>query len=353
VFDIEAGRVALRRFTPNFAAAGDESGRTRWAQSARRVRDNRCSSAGCAHGARASPQQGRTRRSFPARLVFGVFTGRPGESREELSNGNGTTLSFIGIIFLAGAVAADHRWVITWQDEFDGQALDSSKWTHDVGGGGWGNNELQYYTARPANTQVNDGMLAIRAVKESYTGPDNVTRAYTSARLVTKGKFSQLYGRFEARIRVPAGQGIWPAFWMLGEGFPAEPWPQCGEIDIMEHIGRQPSLVHGTVHGPGYSGAKGIGGSHRLRSGRKLSDGFHVFAVEWEPGRIRWFIDDTQYFTVTPEDLPEGADWVFDRPFHMLLNLAVGGNWPGDPDASTIFPRTMLVDYVRVYRREE
>lgn len=243
--------------------------------------------------------------------------------------------------------AAD--WKLTWHDEFDGAALDASKWTIVTGGNGFGNHELEYYTARPENLRLENGMLVIRTVKESYTGPDGVTRDYTSARLHTEGKFTQRYGRFEARIEIPAGQGMWPAFWMMGD----EPqrWPDRGEIDIMENIGKEPATVHGTIHGPGYSGAKGIGKPFSLPGAGKFADDFHIYAVEWEPETIRWYVDDTLYETRTPADLPSGAKWVYDHPFFLLLNLAVGGDWPGPPQASTAFPQSMLVDYVRVYER--
>ncbi len=176
-------------------------------------------------------------------------------------------------------------------------------------------------------------------------------RSYTSARMHTRGKFSQRYGRFEARIRIPRGQGIWPAFWMMGIDLPQVGWPQSGEIDIVENIGRELSTVHGTIHGPGYSGAKGVSSSVTLPRGRKFADKFHVFAVEWEPGNIRFFVDRKLYRTMTPADLPPGTVWAFHRPFFLILNVAVGGDWPGNPDSSTVFPQMMQVDYVRVYRR--
>ena len=172
---------------------------------------------------------------------------------------------------------------------------------------------------------------------------------YTSTRLKTKGLFTQTYGRFEARIRVPRGQGIWPAFWMLGDDIDKVGWPESGEIDIMENIGREPFLVHGTIHGPGYSGGNGIGGSYSLAP-EQVADGFHVFVVEWMSGEIRWLVDDKEYRRASTGSLPPGAAWVFDHPFFLLLNLAVGGGWPGDPDATTTFPQQMIVDYVRVYR---
>lgn len=245
-------------------------------------------------------------------------------------------------------------WRLTWSDEFNGpkgSPVDPSKWSFDIGGGGWGNKELQTYTNRLDNARLERGLLVITAIKETYTGPDNITRGYTSARLLTKNKFTQTYGRFEASIKVPYGQGIWPAFWMLGDDINTAGWPRCGEIDIMEHIGKQPSIAHGTLHGPGYSGADGITASYALPSSRKFSDKYHVFAVEWEPNVIRFYVDGRLYKTRTPADLPQGKTWVFDHPFFLILNVAVGGVWPGNPDATTVFPQEMQVDYVRVYKR--
>lgn len=245
-------------------------------------------------------------------------------------------------------------WRLVWADEFDGpdgSGVDTSKWVVETGGNGWGNNELEYYRDSTENASISNGSLAIKAVKQRYTGPDNVTRDYTSARLKTQGVFSQAYGRFEARIKVPYGQGIWPAFWMLGDDIGTAGWPTCGEIDIMENIGREPSTVHGTIHGPGYSGGNGIGAPYSLADPARFADDFHVFAIEWEPQAIRWYVDGSLYQTRTPSDLPRGAPWVYDHPFFIILNLAVGGNWPGNPDQTTVFPQTMLVDYVRVYAR--
>ena len=222
----------------------------------------------------------------------------------------------------------------------------------DVGGNGWGNQELESYTDRPRNASLNgEGALAIQALRETYAGPDGVTREYTSARLKTQGTFEQAYGRFEARLEIPRGQGLWPAFWMLGEDIGALGWPRCGEIDVMENIGREPKTVHGTIHGPGYSGGGGIGATFTLPGGALVADDFHVFAVEWEPAAIRFYVDASLYATRTPADLPAGQRWVFDHPFFLLLNVAVGGSWPGSPDATTVFPQVMLADYVRVYRR--
>jgi beta-glucanase (GH16 family) len=247
------------------------------------------------------------------------------------------------------------EWTLTWGDEFKGpagSAVDAAKWVVETGGEGWGNQERQYYTARPENVSMNgNGQLVITARAEPgayqcWYGPCG----YTSARLKTKDRFAQTYGRFEAGIKIPRTQGIWPAFWMLGNDIDQVGWPQSGEIDVMENIGREPAVVHGTIHGPGYAGANSLGGSQTLTSGA-YADDFHVFAVEWLPGEIRWFIDGTQYHRATPASLPAGAAWVFDHPFFMLLNVAVGGAWPGDPDATTVLPQQMLVDYVRVYER--
>jgi beta-glucanase (GH16 family) len=236
---------------------------------------------------------------------------------------------------------------ITWSDEFNagsGTAIDGSKWKFDTGGGGFGNNEREYYTTSTNNVrQDGQGHLAITARKEN---PANYqcwygTCQYTSGRVLTADKFSQTYGRFEASIKIPKGQGIWPAFWMLG----GNSWPATGEIDIMENIGKTPNTVYGTVHGPGYSGAGGIGGNKTI--GAALGDAFHTYAVDWSPNLIIWYLDGQEYFRVTPANI-NGNTWVYDHPFDMILNLAVGGSWPGSPDASTAFPQSMLVDYVRV-----
>jgi beta-glucanase (GH16 family) len=263
----------------------------------------------------------------------------------------------VGSLLFTNATTGVHKpspWRLVWQDEFNGASgspVDSTKWSFAVGGKGWGNSELETYTSRPANAHLEPGLLVITALKETFTGPDKIVRNYTSARLLTKDKFSQVYGRFEARIKIPYGQGIWPAFWMLGDDIDTVHWPRCGEIDIMENIGREPSIVHGTFHGPGYSGGSGISASYALANGQKFSDDFHVFAVEWEPNVMRFYVDGNLYKTRTPADLPAGTSWVFDHPFFIILNVAVGGGWPGNPDGGTVFPQQMLVDYVRVYQR--
>lgn len=246
-------------------------------------------------------------------------------------------------------------WTLVWSDEFNGQdgsGVDRNKWVSEIGGGKWGNNESEYYTARRQNVSIRGGNLVITARKEKYIDARKQAWNYTSARLKTAGKFSQTHGRFEARIKIPYGQGIWPAFWMLGADIEKAGWPACGEIDIMENIGKEPSLVHGTIHGPGYSGGEGIGSSYTLPD-QRFSDSFHVFALEWEPQAIRFYVDDGLYATRTPAELPAGKKWVYDHPFFVILNLAVGGDWPGYPDATTVFPQTMQVDYLRVYRKAD
>jgi beta-glucanase (GH16 family) len=252
------------------------------------------------------------------------------------------------------AQANSSGWTLVWSDEFNGASgspVDKAKWVTETGGDGWGNQELEYYTDRLVNAHQQDGSLAITVLQEKYKGSHGVARNYTSARLKTLGKFAQEYGRFEARIKIPRGQGIWPAFWMMGDDVDKAGWPDCGEIDIMENIGKEPGLVHGTIHGPGYSGDKGVTAPYGLPDAQRFADDFHIFAVEWEPRAIRFYVDDHLYATRTPADLPAGAKWVYDHPFFLLLNVAVGGSWPGNPDAASTYPQTMLVDYVRVYRR--
>jgi beta-glucanase (GH16 family) len=249
--------------------------------------------------------------------------------------------------------AKAQTWTLVWSDEFDGtagSAPNSSKWGYDTGGGGWGNKELETYTNRTENASLDgDGNLVIKIIKETFTGSDHITRDYTSARLLTKGKFEQRYGRFEARMKLPFGQGIWPAFWMLGNDIDNAGWPRCGEIDIMENIGREPAIAHGTLHGPGYSAGNGLTGSYTLPNDQRFSDDFHVFAIEWEPNAIRFYVDGNLYGTKTQADVPAGNRWVYDHPFFIIMNVAVGGIWPGNPDSSTQFPQVMKVDYVRVY----
>jgi beta-glucanase (GH16 family) len=238
---------------------------------------------------------------------------------------------------------------VVFEDNFDGPAgtgPDGSKWVLETGDN-VNNHERQYYTTSPSNASLDGGgNLVITARRENPAGYQcwYGTCEYTSARLNTSGRFTQTYGHFEARLKMSRGQGMWPAFWMLGDNIGGAGWPQCGEIDVMENVGFEPSTVHGTIHGPGYSGAGGIGAPY---GGPVFADGFHTFAVDWAPNSITWSVDGNAYQTRTPGDL-NGNQWVFDHPFFMILNLAVGGYWPGDPDGGTPFPNTLTVDYVRV-----
>jgi len=254
----------------------------------------------------------------------------------------------LGLACTVGLAQTNSNWVLIWSDEFnlpDGSSPDPNYWGYDTGATGWGNAEWEYYTDRTNNARIEDGKLVIEAKQESYGGAD-----YTSARLKTQGKLSWTYGRIEARIQIPRGQGIWPAFWMLGTSIgQGVSWPTCGEIDIMENIGKEPTLVHGTIHGPGYSGGNAIGGPYSLPGNPVFADAFHVYAVEWSTNLIKWFVDGQQYFSASPASLPGGSTWVFTQPQFIILNVAVGGNWPGYPDATTVFPQRMTVDYVRVY----
>jgi beta-glucanase (GH16 family) len=243
---------------------------------------------------------------------------------------------------------------LVWSDEFNGAAgsgPDGGKWVRDTGGSGYGNNELEYYTSGTSNAALDgNGHLVITARQENPAGYTCWYGGcqYTSARLNTSGRFSVRYGRVEARIKLPRGQGIWPAFWALGDNFGSVGWPTCGEIDIMENIGREPGRNHGSLHGPGYSGGNALTGTYSLPGGQALADGFHVFAVDWSTNLVRFFLDGALYESRTPADT-NGAPWAFNHSFFLVLDLAVGGSFPGSPDASTAFPQQMVVDYVRVY----
>lgn len=241
---------------------------------------------------------------------------------------------------------------LVWSDEFDGAAgasPDTSKWIRNTGGNGWGNDELQYYTDSGSNAALDGaGNLIISAREENpadyscHYGPCQ----YTSARLLTADTFTQTYGRFEARMKLPAGQGLWSAFWLLGDTT-SDDGTACGEIDIMENIGSESATIYGSLHGPGYSGDEGLVTGYTLPDGQNLTDDFHTYAVEWGPADISWYVDDVEYAHITPDDV-ENHEWVFNHPFFLILNVAVGGVWPGEPDDSTTFPKAMIVDYVRV-----
>jgi beta-glucanase (GH16 family) len=249
-------------------------------------------------------------------------------------------------------------WPLAWSDEFDGPKgtpPDPATWGYELGDGsavgltGWGNNERQFYTDDPANVSLDgDGnlLITVRAGdggQSCWYGPCE----YTSARLTTRDRRSIEYGRIEARIRVPDGFGVWPAFWMLGTNIDQAPWPACGEIDIMEYLGRVPNDVMGTIHGPGYSGSSSFGQSVTLDE--PVSAAFHTFAIEWWPGHIGWFLDGKPYHEASPADVAPNA-WAFDHPFYVLLNVAVGGNLGGLIDPNLPLPLSMAVDYIRVYQ---
>lgn len=268
---------------------------------------------------------------------------------------NNIWLSFAAVAIISCSESsgpADRDWELVWQDEFEGpadQSPDSAKWDFNIGDGtayglpaGWGNNQLEYNTGRPENVSLDgEGNLQIVSKKESFGG-----RAYTSARITTQDLFETAYGRFEARMKLPWGQGLWPSFWMLGDNFNEIGWPHCGEIDIMEYRGQETSVVHGSLHGPGYFGGNPVTDTYALSDGRFDTD-FHLFAVEWGSDYIDFYVDETLYQSVKPEDVP--GDWVYDHPFFIILNVAVGGNYVGSPNENTVFPQTMLIDYVRVY----
>ena len=257
---------------------------------------------------------------------------------------------FVSASFLVLSCNTDEKQKVTtknklvMQDEFDTTgAPNQAMWSYNIGTGnnGWGNNELEYYTDRPENIVVENGMLKITAIKESYLGS-----SYTSARIVTKGKYEKQFGRIEARIKLPYGKGLWPAFWMLGADSDTVSWPQCGEIDIMEYLGSNPTTVFGTLHGPGYSGGEAISKKYSLPNNRFDND-FHIFGIEWGTDYVNFYVDDVLYNQITPKDVK--GEWVYNKPFYIILNMAVGGVYPGSPNSETVFPQTMLVDYVRIY----
>ncbi|QJW90281.1 glycoside hydrolase family 16 protein [Spirosoma taeanense] len=246
------------------------------------------------------------------------------------------------------STAAPASRKLVWADEFDRNGLpDSTRWGYEVGGSGWGNNELQFYTnRRPDNARVENGKLIIEARKEAYQGKN-----YTSARLLTRNKATWMYGRVEAMAKLPAGRGTWPAVWMLGKNVSSAGWPKGGEIDIMEHVGYDEGAVHGTIHTEAYNHVKGTQKGQTILV-KDATSAFHLYAIEWTPDQIDFFVDDTKYYTVQRSVLGSSeAQWPFAQPFYLILNLAVGGNWGGQKGVDeTIWPRRMEVDYVRVYQ---
>lgn len=241
-------------------------------------------------------------------------------------------------------------WELVWNDEFDGDAIDETNWTYDLGGWGWGNGEAQFYTTRPENARVENGLLVISLLQEKYE-----ESYYTSARLKTQGLREFQYGRIEARMKVPRGAGTWPAFWMLGASFGrdeddpnASNWPDAGEIDVMEHVGRKPQVTYGTIHGPGYAGAGSLGGWNT--QDYDIADEFHTYAIEWDETGIEWFYDGEPFYEIGPDDLG-GREWVYDQPFFLIVNLALGGTFGGNIALDNEYPLHLYVDHVRVYQR--
>lgn len=246
-----------------------------------------------------------------------------------------------------------HIWVLTWSEEFDGNAgdpPDPEVWTAKIGGGGWGNNELECYTDHNAALD-GQGNLVIMAKQEQVPDYPNCTNLqYTSSRLQTYGKFDLMYGRVEARLKVPSGNGFWPAFWMLGDDInTGTSWPNCGEIDIMETVNKDPTWIQSSLHGPGYSGGASLHKQIQTQDGKPFSDDFHLYGVTWEWDHFKFYMDGKFFFNLTIDEIPKGTKWVYDHEFFILLNFAIGGTWPGAPTKSTVFPASYSVDFVRVY----
>lgn len=273
--------------------------------------------------------------------------------RETMIHNSLKTLAILGLVISVSSCEVkpeqslpERSFEMVWNEEFDGEKgafVDPTKWVYDLGNGvnGWGNNELQTYTSKPENISMDgEGNLVITAIKDDA---DN----YTSARIKTKGLFSKQFGKIEARIKTPTGSGIWPAFWMLGSDIDNVGWPQCGEIDIMEQNGKFSNLTHSTLHGPGYSGGNSITAAYGLQNARFDTD-FNVYGVEWSRNQIDFFINGLLFKRMTPEDVT--GEWVYNQPFYILLNLAVGGSYVGAPNEYTPFPGTMHIDYIRVYK---
>jgi beta-glucanase (GH16 family) len=232
---------------------------------------------------------------------------------------------------------------LVWSDEFN--SINTGTWTHETGGGGWGNNAFIQF-----DSQANSNVLVLEARRDN---PANYNCwygrcEYTSSRMKTEGKRTFQYGRIEARLKLPQTQGIWPAFWMLGNDIGSVGWPACGELDIMEHVGFEPSITHGAMHGPNYSGNTPFAGTYFLNE--QVNANYHVYAMEWTSTSVRWFVDGNLFYTVTKSQVQSFGNWVFDHPMFLILNVAVGGNWPGNPNGSSVFPQRMYVDYIRVYQ---
>ena len=283
--------------------------------------------------------------SWPIALPAGQHT-----VRVKVQSGN---FNLNWVRFEPGSDGTDPAPQPVRSDEFD--TIDSNSWTFETGGWGWGNQELQYYTGGDNafiqyDSEVDSNVLVLEARQENPQGYECWYGycSYTSTRMISKGKQEFEYGRMEARIKLPQTQGIWPAFWMMGNDFDQVGWPNNGEIDIMEHVGFEPNLTHGALHGPGYSGDTPINGTHDL--GESADANYHVYAVEWDENGIDWYVDDINFYSVTRSEVEQYGNWVYDHPFFFLLNIAIGGSWPGEPDGTSQFPQRMYVDYVRVYQ---
>jgi len=241
-------------------------------------------------------------------------------------------------------------WKTKWADEFNGETVNTDDWTFEIGNGcdkglcGWGNNELQGYTDRPENVRIENGNLVIEAKQEGTT-------SYSSTRMITQDKQELRFGRIDIRAKLPKGQGVWPAIWMLGANIDSRGWPGCGEIDIMELVGHEPKKVHGTVHYGRPSPDNKFTGGSSVAPKDDFSERFHVFTLVWHPNALYWYVDDFLYFEITPDKLGN-EQYPFNNDFFFIMNVAVGGNWPGNPDETTVFPQRMEVDYIRVFERE-
>lgn len=264
-----------------------------------------------------------------------IYINLPGNNGNPPDSGYSTPLSY-------------PTYTLVWNDEFDGNALNIADWNYEIGTGnnGWGNNELQFY--RQENTSVSNGILTIEAKREFFSGSQ-----FTSSRLTTKGKQSFQHGRIDIRAAMPFGQGIWPALWMLGNSIDNVGWPRCGEIDIMEMVGGNvpgggDNVTHGTVHWANASGARELFGGKKTLANGTLADNWHVYSIIWDNQKIEWYLDDVRYnsIDVTPANLDE----LRNQKFFFIMNVAVGGDWPGSPDPSTVFPQKMFVDYIRVFQ---
>ena len=235
-------------------------------------------------------------------------------------------------------------YTLAWADEFDGNTVNTSNWTYEQGGNGWGNNELENYTDRKQNSFISNGNLIIEARSESYNGGQ-----YTSARMITKNKKTFTYGRVDIRAKLPKTKGIWPALWMLGNNIDAVGWPACGEIDIMELLGQEPSKMYNTIHYGSSAATHGSYGTNYSLTGESFDEKFHVFSMDWKEDSIKMFVDDNQVFACNKSVV--GQPYPFNSDFFFIFNIAVGGNWPGSPDGSTVFPQRMIVDYIRVFQK--